>query len=70
MSAASWLQIIALIVVLGVTAYPLGIYMAKVYGDDEKAPGDRFFRPIDTRSTGSAASTRSASSAGRSTRTR
>ena len=47
MSAASWLQVIALIVVLGVTAYPLGIYMARVYGDDEKAPGDRFFRPID-----------------------
>ncbi len=47
MSAASWLQVVALIVVLGATAYPLGIYMARVYGDDEKAPGDRFFRPID-----------------------
>ncbi|HTN78182.1 MAG TPA: potassium-transporting ATPase subunit KdpA [Acidimicrobiales bacterium] len=47
MSAASWVQLVALIVVLVLTAYPLGIYMAKVYGDDEKAPGDRFFRPID-----------------------
>ncbi len=47
MSAASWLQLIVFIVVVGVTAYPIGIYMAKVYGDDEKAPGDRFFRPID-----------------------
>ena len=47
MSAASWLQLIVFIVVVVVTAYPIGIYMAKVYGDDEKAPGDRFFRPID-----------------------
>ena len=45
MSAASWLQFIVFIVVVVATAYPLGIYMAKVYGDDEKAPGDRFFRP-------------------------
>ena len=30
MSAASWLQLIAFIVVVVVTAYPIGIYMAKV----------------------------------------
>ena len=29
------------------TAIPLGRYMAKVYGDDETAPGDRFFGPIE-----------------------
>jgi K+-transporting ATPase ATPase A chain len=47
MSTASWLQFVVLIVVLLVTAVPLGRYMAKVYGDDEKAPGDRVFGPIE-----------------------
>jgi K+-transporting ATPase ATPase A chain len=47
MSAANWLQFAALIVVVVATAVPLGHYMAKVYGDNEKAPGDRFFRPIE-----------------------
>jgi K+-transporting ATPase ATPase A chain len=47
MSTASWLQFAALIAVLLATAVPLGHYMAKVYGDDEKAPGDRFFGPIE-----------------------
>ncbi len=47
MSTASWLQFVALIVVLVVTAVPLGLYMARVYGDDEKRPGDRIFGPIE-----------------------
>ena len=47
MSSASWLQFVALIVVVVGTAIPLGRYMAKVYGDDETAPGDRFFGPIE-----------------------
>jgi K+-transporting ATPase ATPase A chain len=47
MSGASWLQLVVLIVVTVGTAVPLGKYMAKVYGDDEKAPGDRFFAPIE-----------------------
>src|SRR5512143_1777465 len=47
MSAASWAQLVVFIIVLVGTAVPLGVYMAKVYGDDEKAPGDRFFRPIE-----------------------
>jgi K+-transporting ATPase ATPase A chain len=47
MSAASWFQFIAFAVVAVATAVPLGLYMAKVYGDDEKAPGDRFFAPIE-----------------------
>jgi K+-transporting ATPase ATPase A chain len=47
MSVASWLQLIALIVVTLVVAVPLGRYMARIYGDDEKAPGDRLFLPIE-----------------------
>jgi K+-transporting ATPase ATPase A chain len=46
MSAASWLQFVALIVVLLVTAIPLGRYMARVYGDGP-APGDRVFLPLE-----------------------
>jgi K+-transporting ATPase ATPase A chain len=47
MSAASWLQFLVLIAVLIATAIPIGRYMAKVYGDDETAPGDRIFGPIE-----------------------
>jgi K+-transporting ATPase ATPase A chain len=47
MSAASWLQFFVLIAVLLVTAVPLGHYMARVYGDGEKAPGGRVFGPIE-----------------------
>ena len=47
MSSASWLQFAVLIAVLLLTAPPLGIYMARVYGDEGKAPGDRVFRPIE-----------------------
>jgi K+-transporting ATPase ATPase A chain len=46
MSPASWLQLAVLIVVVVATAIPLGAYMARVYGDG-KAPGDRFFLPIE-----------------------
>ncbi len=47
MSAAAWFQFTGLIAVLMVTAMPLGRYMARVYGDESKAPGDRFFLPIE-----------------------
>jgi K+-transporting ATPase ATPase A chain len=47
MSAAGWLQFVALIALLGVTAVPLGHYMARVYGDDGAAPGDRIFGPVE-----------------------
>ena len=47
MSTANWLQFAVLIAITLVTAIPLGRYMAKVYGDDEKTPGDRFFGPIE-----------------------
>ena len=50
MSTASWLQLLALVVLVGVTAPILGRYMARVYGtegDDRPAPGDRFFGAIE-----------------------
>jgi potassium-transporting ATPase potassium-binding subunit len=47
MSGAGWAQFAALIAVTLVTAPALGWYMAKVYGDEGKAPGDRVFLPIE-----------------------
>ena len=49
MTGAGLFQFIALLVVLGLTAPPLGRYMAAVYGSraDGSAPGDRFFAPIE-----------------------
>jgi len=49
MSAAGFVQLAALLVLLVVTVRPLGCYMAKVYADggDAPAPGERFFGPID-----------------------
>ena len=46
MSAASFLSLGVLIVVLLICIVPLGHYMAKVY-DREKAPGDKVFLPIE-----------------------
>jgi potassium-transporting ATPase potassium-binding subunit len=50
MSTASWLQLVALVALVGVTTPILGRYMARVYGtegDDRPAPGDRFFGAIE-----------------------
>lgn len=47
MSLPSWIQFAVLIALLAVTAPPLGIYMARVYGDEQKAPGDRVFAPVE-----------------------
>ncbi len=46
MSGAAWLQVLAVIALLAISTPILGSYMAKVYGDG-KAPGDRFFGPIE-----------------------
>jgi potassium-transporting ATPase potassium-binding subunit len=46
MSVQSWLEIIFFFALLAVSTPLLGSYMAKVYGT-EKAPGDRFFLPIE-----------------------
>jgi len=47
MSGTGLLQFGALIAVLLVTAPPLGRYIAKVYGADGKAAGDRVFGPVE-----------------------
>jgi K+-transporting ATPase ATPase A chain len=47
MSTASWLQLGALVALLGATAPALGRYMASVYGDGGKAPGDRVFLKVE-----------------------
>jgi K+-transporting ATPase ATPase A chain len=47
MSAATWAQFIALVVAFVAVAPLLGRYMARVYGDGERAPGDRIFLPIE-----------------------
>ena len=51
MSGAGLFQFVALLVVLALTAPPLGRYMAAVYGSraDGTAPGDRVFAPDRTR---------------------
>ena len=46
MTAASWLQFTALIVLVVAATPPLGSYMAKVFGGG-KAPGDRLFNPVE-----------------------
>src|SRR5476649_1306135 len=46
MSTSAWLQILFLIALLAISTPVLGSYMAKVYGGG-KAPGDRFFGPIE-----------------------
>jgi K+-transporting ATPase ATPase A chain len=48
MSTANWLQFVALIALVGVTAPFIGRYMARVYdAEDRPAPGDRFFLRIE-----------------------
>ena len=46
MSGAAWLQFAVMIVLLGVSVPVVGTYIAKVFGGG-KAPGDRFFGPIE-----------------------
>jgi len=46
MTIGGWLQLLALIVLLAASVPILGSYMAKVFGG-KKAPGDRFFSPIE-----------------------
>jgi len=47
MSSASWLQFVALITLVAITAPQLGAYLARVYGEDRRAPGDRVFLPVE-----------------------
>ncbi|MCU1458367.1 MAG: kdpA [Actinomycetia bacterium] len=47
MTVAAWLQFAVLVLLIGVSIPLLGGYMAKVFGEEQKAPGDRFFLPIE-----------------------
>lgn len=49
MSGASFLQLLALVLLLGLSVPFLGRYLAAVYGarDDGSAPGDRVFGPVE-----------------------
>jgi K+-transporting ATPase ATPase A chain len=47
MSASGWITLVVLLVLIGVSTPLLGSYMAKVYGDGERAPGDRIFGPVE-----------------------
>ena len=47
MTGASWLQLGVLIALLAITIKPLGLYMAKVFGPERKAPGDRVLLPVE-----------------------
>ncbi len=47
MSIPNWVQFAVLIALLAITAPPLGIYIARVYGETDTAPGDRFFKPVE-----------------------
>ena len=47
MSVATWGQFLALVAALAILAPALGRYMAGVYGDGERAPGDRIFLPVE-----------------------
>ena len=47
MTTAGWLQFGFVIVLLAISTPLLGSYMAKVYGEEKKAPGDRFFLPVE-----------------------
>ncbi|MBX9389630.1 potassium-transporting ATPase subunit KdpA [Streptomonospora nanhaiensis] len=47
MSGPAWLQFAALVALLLLTAPLLGRYLAAVYGDGGRAPGDRVFAPVE-----------------------
>ena len=47
MTTAGWLQFGLVVVLLAISTPLLGRYMAKVYGDEKNAPGDRFFLPVE-----------------------
>ena len=49
MSDAGWTQILLLAALVVAVAPPLGGYIARVYGDEPGAPGDRFLRPVERR---------------------
>ncbi|MEZ5271233.1 MAG: potassium-transporting ATPase subunit KdpA [Ilumatobacteraceae bacterium] len=49
MTAAGWVQLVALLVALRLTVPPLGRYMAAVYDPARSSVGDRVFLPVERR---------------------
>ena len=47
MSSQGWIQLAVLVLAVGVTAPFLGIYIARIYGDDEVRPLEGVFGPIE-----------------------
>ena len=47
MTSAGLTQLLVLVVLVGVTAPFLGIYIARIYGDDETRPLERVFGPVE-----------------------
>ena len=47
MSTSSWLQFAVLVAVVAACTPLLGSYLAAVFGDEGRAPGDRLFAPIE-----------------------
>src|SRR5258708_20145059 len=47
MTLAGWLQLVALVVALDISTRLLGAYLAQVYGNERRAPGDRIFLPVE-----------------------
>ncbi len=47
MSGAGWLQLLILLGLLALTAPFLGVYIARIYGDEEVRPLDSVFGPIE-----------------------
>jgi K+-transporting ATPase ATPase A chain len=47
MPGAAWLQLVALVAIIAAGTRILGPYLAGVFGDDQKAYGDRFFQRLE-----------------------
>jgi K+-transporting ATPase ATPase A chain len=47
MTIDSWLQLVFLVALLAVSTPLLGRYLAGIFGEGVKAPGDRFFLPVE-----------------------
>src|SRR5579859_791110 len=47
MTVSTWIQLVCLVALIGISTPILGSYLAKVYGDEREAPGDRIFGPVE-----------------------
>ena len=47
MTLAGWMQLAALVAAVVASTRLLGPYLAQVYGNERRAPGDRIFLPVE-----------------------